>query len=88
MLPEFQQSVGTKTTMLNELFRYFICDEANYIFSLSPTLYGGENFNTNVSLHRAPLSFLMGRSEWEGVWGLPGPWTPRNGQGALVSNGL
>ena len=37
MLIEFQDSLGTRTRGLNELFRHFICSEANYTFSLSPT---------------------------------------------------
>lgn len=60
MLPEFQEPLGTKTMVLNEQFRHFICSEANDILLLSPTLYSGENFclTPNCTEYRSLPMFI------------------------------
>lgn len=47
-----------------------------------------ERISIQDSLPQAPLPCLIGVLEQQGWASLPGPWTPGNGQGPLVSDGL
>ena len=73
---------------LNKLFRHFICSETNYIFSLSPSLEGGVNFCCRSTCRGDPYPSFPGHIRMGGVGGLHGLWMPRNGEGALVSDGF